>query len=453
MKNKFKEFYQYTDDEIKNIWKECIFVFDTNILLDLYRYNKSTSDDFIKILKKIAAENKLWLPYQVGLEFHKRRTILIANLKKSYSDIKKIVENSFSDAQKKIEDGYHKEHPFLNLKGINSEIEECKNKISKDIDESEGEHPDWINDDKILEAITEIFEKNIGEEYSREELLKIFEEGKGRYDNKIPPGYEDSKTKDSGREYGDLILWFQIIDMAKKIKKPIIFITRDNKSDWWWKQSGNILGPRHELKREIREKANVDFHMYSSERFLQYASEYYQESIDKKSIKEVERMSRLLQKRNYMMHKMMDLRRAKSPFVHEFIMQQEMLNEELLHLVREINLGEEFLFEFDKNQERIMRLIERFSDEEMPHPIMFEKLFMLQERMQVRLVSFMDSGKIDERQKKYLIRFLERMNKSYMTLIRHVDKDNFSEKYYHRIKMNDRRLQEYLREIDEESGS
>ena len=94
MKTKFKEFYKYSDTEIKNIWKECIFIFDTNVLLDLYKYNKEATDKFIYILKKIKNEKRIWIPHQVGLEFHKIRLNQISDLKKSYSWVEDILENS-----------------------------------------------------------------------------------------------------------------------------------------------------------------------------------------------------------------------------------------------------------------------------------------------------------------------------------------------------------------------
>ena len=33
------------------IWKEATFVFDSNVLLDLYRLPKSASDDLLKVFK------------------------------------------------------------------------------------------------------------------------------------------------------------------------------------------------------------------------------------------------------------------------------------------------------------------------------------------------------------------------------------------------------------------
>src|SRR3989338_5382621 len=234
MKTKFKEFYRYSDDEIKNIWNECIFVFDTNVLLDLYRYSKDTSDKYIDILKKIKTEKRIWIPHQVGLEFHKKRIILISDLKNSYSEIKNILDSSIKDTQKKIDDKYHKEHPFLDLKKINIELDTCLKKIVETINKNEKAHPDWFNKDTIVDELNKLLKGSIGEEYSKKKLTEIYREGKERYSNNIPPGYEDAPNKDDERRYGDLILWYQIIDKAKNSKKPIIFITRDKKEDWWW---------------------------------------------------------------------------------------------------------------------------------------------------------------------------------------------------------------------------
>lgn len=446
MKNKFKEFYKYSDAEIKKIWQECVFVFDTNVLLDLYRYNNTTSDKYIGILKKIKDENRIWIPHQVGLEFHKRRIIQIADLKNSYSKIRSILDTSIKDAQKKIEDKYHKEHPFLDLKEISNELDSCLKKITLSINKNEKSHPDWVNKDNILGELNKIFKDSIGEEYLKEKLDEIYKEGKERYSNDVPPGYKDA-SKDNEREYGDLILWYQIIDKANELKKPIIFITRDKKEDWWWIQSGTVIGPRHELKKEIQDKAGVDFHMYDPEKFLELAGEYYKQIVDKKILQDVKRV-KSLEERNYVVHKILHSRDFKHPLFHEFIMQQGMLGEELQHLVKQLNLDDDFFIEFNRNQERVLHFIEHFSHEERPHPMMLEELFMLQERMQRRFMETVDSGKLTKEQMSFLIRFFERMNDSYMVLLKHSNKDGFSDKYFHRMEMNNHRFRKYFREFE-----
>lgn len=61
---------------------ECVFVFDTNVLLDLY-YKKNIYSDFIDILENKIAD-RIWMPHQVGLEFHNHCFDPIKNKEKEY---------------------------------------------------------------------------------------------------------------------------------------------------------------------------------------------------------------------------------------------------------------------------------------------------------------------------------------------------------------------------------
>src|SRR3989338_8073098 len=110
MRNKFKEYYQFSDTEFKELWRGCLFVFDTSTLLNMYRYSRQTVQAYFKILTELKAKNQLWLPYQVGYEFHERRITVITDYEKSYDEILKILEQAKNDIQTK-----YKEHPFLDL--------------------------------------------------------------------------------------------------------------------------------------------------------------------------------------------------------------------------------------------------------------------------------------------------------------------------------------------------
>jgi len=68
MKELFKGFYTPSEKDIKKSWSDekTLFVFDTNVLLNLYRYTEATRDDFFQIIDSIS--EKIWLPYHVGLE-------------------------------------------------------------------------------------------------------------------------------------------------------------------------------------------------------------------------------------------------------------------------------------------------------------------------------------------------------------------------------------------------
>lgn len=118
-------------------------------------------------------------------------------------------------------------------------------------------------------------------------MKELYKEGEKRYELKIPPGYED-KTKEGTRKYGDLILWFQTVDKSKTDKKPIIFVTDENKGDWWWLDpKGQIIGPRAELIEEMLSKTNNKFYMYRVDPFMEYAKKYLSEEIKQEAIDEV----------------------------------------------------------------------------------------------------------------------------------------------------------------------
>jgi hypothetical protein len=71
----FPAFYDLSDDEISKLWREGIVVFDTNMLLNVYRYNDETRDRFFEILDRLTT--RIWIPYQVALDRVSRHCSLL----------------------------------------------------------------------------------------------------------------------------------------------------------------------------------------------------------------------------------------------------------------------------------------------------------------------------------------------------------------------------------------
>ena len=67
MKKIFFEQYPMRDEEIKSYLENGILVLDTNVLLNLYFYTAETKDKMIGVMEK--CQERLWMPYQVALEF------------------------------------------------------------------------------------------------------------------------------------------------------------------------------------------------------------------------------------------------------------------------------------------------------------------------------------------------------------------------------------------------
>lgn len=279
IKNIFSGHRRKTEEEIQHMLEDGLIAFDANVLLNLYRYSSSTREAFLDIISKFS--DKIFLPHQVVFEYSKNRYDVIVEQENAYKEFQK----SLTKIQEDIEST--SKHPFLSKKlekSLLKVFDEVNNEVNRQIDM----HASYLKSDPIYDKLNELFKGKVTESFNDAKINEIEEEGENRYQDKIPPGYEDSKNKSDRRKYGDLIIWKQIIKHAKQNKKDILLITDDGKEDWWWKlKDKRNMGPRPELIEELKRETGVDFHMYSSERFLEYSQEFLNEKINQKALEEI----------------------------------------------------------------------------------------------------------------------------------------------------------------------
>ncbi|WP_282135979.1 PIN-like domain-containing protein [Seonamhaeicola maritimus] len=309
MKNTFKNYYKIPDSKFEEIWDNAIFVLDTNILLNLFRYPESARNDFLKVLRKI--KSTLCIPFIAGLEFYENIESVKNSQLKAYSQIFGLLEktkeneltliNDFIKDLKKLNlDKRHfeisEQELIENVKKYNSEyLTNLKSIQEKYLFESQDDNSKFEQikkeNDKLLSSLESILKNKIAKGFdSQEEIEKINNEAKKRYNEFIPPGYKDSsKNRDSkkrvliydslkfSREYCDFYIWKEIIQIAKDSKGSkvnLIFVTDDVKEDWWRITNGKTIGPRIELIDEIKSSTDnkvQNFLMYNSWRFLEFA--------------------------------------------------------------------------------------------------------------------------------------------------------------------------------------
>lgn len=101
MKNLFPGFYTPNKSDFSKLWGNATFIFDTNVLLNLYRYQSSTRDELLNFIEKLSS--KVWIPYHVALEYQRNRLVVISSQHKRYSEVRKIVESSINDLEKGLE--------------------------------------------------------------------------------------------------------------------------------------------------------------------------------------------------------------------------------------------------------------------------------------------------------------------------------------------------------------
>jgi hypothetical protein len=69
-------YYNYPQgEELSKLWREAIFVFDANMLLNVYRYSPVALERYFELLDKL--QKQVWLPYQVVSEYQENRETVI----------------------------------------------------------------------------------------------------------------------------------------------------------------------------------------------------------------------------------------------------------------------------------------------------------------------------------------------------------------------------------------
>lgn len=289
MKDAFRGYYPPTESELAELWSDGLVILDTNALLNLFRYTEETRTAFLEVLNEKAGA--LWIPHQVGLEFHRRRIEVINTQEKAFADIESTLTSAKNSVQTAI--NKFKRHPSLDSAGMSQLLENSIQAIATGLEEYRKSHNSAVvekhTNELTFDKITSLYDGNVGAPFSFERLQEVYKEGDARYEKKIPPGYKD-QGKDGTGKYGDLVLWLQILAKGSADRKPAIFVTDDAKEDWWYIVDGKTQGPRVELIDEYFGASEQRIHFYSPDRFLAYAQERGSK-ISNASVDEVEKVS------------------------------------------------------------------------------------------------------------------------------------------------------------------
>ncbi|NBA80475.1 DUF4935 domain-containing protein [Pseudomonas putida] len=308
MKGLFPQ-YEYSDlRDYAEIWKTAVFVFDTNVLLNLYRYQKRTQEELLEALEKLS--NRIWIPHQVALEFQRNRLKVIAAQGRRFSEIRKVIEKAKSDLTNGVNSlQLTKRHTLIDPDPLIIGFDKLTSEFLQELDKLQQSQQALTAPDPIKNRVEEIFEGKVGPAFTcQEDIDKQNKVAELRYKFKIPPGYMD-KEKDKNepdefshngliykKKYGDYILWSQLLAYsAEQTPQKLIFITDDAKEDWWNQielDGPKTIGPRAELIEEAFRLGKLDtFLMYKPEGFLKFAKEFLAAEVSDDTLQEVRDVS------------------------------------------------------------------------------------------------------------------------------------------------------------------
>jgi hypothetical protein len=100
LRDQFQHFYAPDEDAIVAALQTGLVTPDANVLLNLYRFQAGARDELFGALEKVG--DRLWIPYQVGLEFHRNRLNVIAEQEAYFSKTEQEFNAAFDGLREKV---------------------------------------------------------------------------------------------------------------------------------------------------------------------------------------------------------------------------------------------------------------------------------------------------------------------------------------------------------------
>lgn len=298
-----------SEGELDRLWEEATFVFDTNVLLDLYTHDNSTTNDLLRAIEFL--QERLFMPHQVLVEFTRNRSSRIKDASTPFDKALEFVDQweedkggistleDQIDSQPNVGEDIVPLDDFLGLENsldkLSDIVQDIANTLRDEIEESREKHlitrsagPN-IAEDAVLDKLFKLYDGRVGPRYGHERYLEIMRDAEWRRERHVPPGFEDLKGgsegidgKDGYYQYGDQILWHQVVDYAVSEEVDIILVTNDTQKEDWRED---------ELRQEFLRRSGRQFLLYEPSRFLKEMDDRFSLQIGDESVDELEEAS------------------------------------------------------------------------------------------------------------------------------------------------------------------
>lgn len=228
--------------------KGVLVVLDTNALLLPFNVNPEELSQFEKVYKQLAAEARLFVPARVMREFIKNRDGRLATIAKTLNDKRTEAATGGVDVPPLLEG-------LEETKAMASAAEELKRARKKYMDSMTKLVElirAWRGDDPVTSTYRGIFQGNIIVDV-KESREDIEAQWAVRLRRKVPPGYKDGAKGDTG--IGDFLVWLTILQLGRQHERSLIFVTGEEKADWFVRSDKEGIYPRPELVDEYRRES------------------------------------------------------------------------------------------------------------------------------------------------------------------------------------------------------
>lgn len=257
-----KDSFSFVLQPISEMKDEALVVLDANVLLLPFTTNIKNVQAIKELYTKLSKSDQLFLPAQAVREYLDNRATKISDINEA---LQKKSNQNFN---------YVGVHPLLESLIEYKELIELENSLKIAIKNYQDKIRDtlsavqaWGWNDPVSKMYHEVLADRILDDDALDFAI-IEKDLKRRNELNIPPGYKD-RSKDQNQA-GDLVIWHEILNLAKNKDKHLIFVSVDEKTDWWHQSGKTPLYPRFELVDEFREATKgKSFHIVSLSALLE----------------------------------------------------------------------------------------------------------------------------------------------------------------------------------------
>jgi hypothetical protein len=286
LRDQFAPYYPPGPSVISAALRTGLVTPDSNVLLAPYRLEPQARDELLSALEKLG--ERLWIPHQVGLEFHRNRLGVIAAQEAFFGRTRGDLEAAMSSYLTRLRSFTSRiAMPQARARELEQPIRDAHAQVQDQVtsaEEANEVHLSHRDSDDVLTRLEALFDGGrVGEPMPPDAFEAALKEAKRRLERRIPPGYSDREKADP---FGDYLAWRQLLDEAAVRRVSVVLVTDDQKGDWMRREHGLAIGPRPELYEEMSAATGASFLLMSTATFLRHAEEYLSVTVSPETVEQ-----------------------------------------------------------------------------------------------------------------------------------------------------------------------
>lgn len=232
--------------------EDYLYVLDTNALLKTYSFD---SDSFNKLKKYFESnKGKIFATHYVEIEYIRNResvgnSFAVVSKKKfvdAFNEIGKAINSLYSNAS--FDYSYlMKDNKELceKIKSLNDNYKEVSNDVAKYEKNISEDNADAFKMECFRMIVENVdFTTSLTKDqyaYLKTEFEELFKKSKDKNNKEILPIFPGRGEKKQINEYGDYLIFHELLEMAKNKQKNIILLTNDVAKNDWVDKSGKTF--------------------------------------------------------------------------------------------------------------------------------------------------------------------------------------------------------------------